>query len=721
MSRDAARAGLDRPPVTAIVQPGRNCWRVDRADRFSSIQDAADYFRLVRQALLAARETVFVLGWDLTATIDLDPGAGLDPDADGAPTRLDRLLRYIARKRPRLRCYVLTWDYGALYTLERDPFTRWRLGWRTPGRVRFGFDDRHPVGASHHQKVVVVDDQLAFCGGVDLTSHRWDTSAHRLEEPARVTPLGTVYGPYHEVQGMLSGAAAASLGVLARDRWRALGAERLPPVGTATHDLWPPALSADLTNVDVAISRTMPGSETQPAVRECEALFLDSIAVARRAIYIESQYFTNDAIGRALGARLREADGPEVIIVAPKTCDGWLEQNTMGAFRNAVFRALLAADAHRRLRLVYPAASRATDVATFVHSKVMIVDDVFVRIGSANCSHRSMGMDSECDVAVDAGGSTAVREGIRRIRDRMLAEHLDMSPGAVSRGIERTGSLGALIDARAQHDRTLVAIETPPETADAAPSLVQAAADPDEPLSAGAVDYLIPAVDAARGRAPLRIWILPLVSLLAAGAVAWTSSGIGVVAAVPIPAWLGVAGFLAAGLALVPLEVLAIAAGVMCGASRGAGVALAGSFLAAAAGYWIGHAVGPARLGSWLSRRSYRSIRQLGSRSVSGVVALHLAAVASAGAIHLLSGAGRVPFVTYLSGTSIGLAPSVVVLTGLGGLLRRTLLDPSITNASMTIGAALVLLVCVAALRKVLLIRQFAPSVSSHRNQAEFG
>ena len=717
MTRDAARVSLDPGPVVTILQPGRNCWRLERADRFSSIQDAADYFRLVRQALLAARETVFVLGWDTTATVDLDPGA----PPDGAPTRLDRLLRHVARRRPRLRCYILTWDYGALYTLERDPFTRWRLGWGTPNNVRFGFDDRHPVGASHHQKVVVVDDQLAFCGGIDLTAHRWDTSAHRLEEPARVTPLGKPYGPYHEVQAMLSGAAAASLGVLARDRWRALGAERLPPVSQAAHDLWPAALTADLTDVDVAISRTMPGSEAQPAVRECEALFLDSIAAARRAIYIESQYFTNDLVGRALGERLREPDGPEVIVVAPQQCEGWLEKNTMGAFRDAVFRALLAADTHRRLRFVYPAASRGKDVAVFVHSKVMVVDDVFVRIGSANCSHRSMGMDSECDVAVEAGGSAAVRQGIRRIRDRMLAEHLGMEPAAVAHEIERAGTLRALIDARAHGDRTLVAIETPPDTADAAPDVIKAAADPDEPFSVGAVDYLIPAVDAAHGRVPLRLWLLPLVCVVAAGAVAWASQGIVLVPAAPIPAWLGVAGFLAAGLVLVPLEVLAIAAGAMSGTVRGAGVALAGSFLAAAAGYWIGRAVGPSRLESWLSRRSYRSIRQLGSRSMAGVIALHLAAVASAGAIHLSSGAGRVPFLTYLGGAAIGLVPVVVALSGLGGLLRQTLVDPSIANASITIGAAVVLLLLAAALRAVLLFRQFAPSVSGHRDRAEFG
>jgi phospholipase D1/2 len=717
MTRDAARVDLDRAPVTAILQPGRNCWHRDRADRFSSIQDAADYFRLVRQALLAARETVFILGWDTTATVDLDPGA----PPDGAPTRLDRLLRHVAKKRPRLRCYILTWDYGSLYTLERDPFTRWRLGWRMPGHVRFGFDDRHPVGASHHQKVVVVDDQLAFCGGVDLTVHRWDTSAHRLEEPARVTPLGKVYGPYHEVQAMLSGAAAASLGVLARDRWRALGAERLPPVGTAAHDLWPAALTADLTDVDVAISRTMPGSEAEPAVRECEALFLDSIAAARRAIYIESQYFTNHVVGRALGARLREPDGPEVIIVAPKECEGWLEKKTMGAFRDTVFRALRGADTHQRLRFVYPAASRAQDVPVFVHSKVMIVDDVFVRIGSANCSHRSMGMDSECDVAVEAGGSATVREGIRRIRDRMLAEHLDMRPGAVGAEIERAGTLRALIDARAHGDRTLVAIETPPDAPEGAPDLLKAAADPDEPFSIGAVDYLIPAVDAAHGRVPLRIWLLPLVCVLAAGAVAWASPGIAVVPAVPIPAWLGVAGFVVAGLVLVPLEVLAIAAGAMSGGSRGAGVALAGSFFLAVAGYWIGRAVGPARLEWWLSRRSYRTIRQLGSRRIGGVIALHLAAVASAGAIHLLSGAGRVPFLTYLGGAAIGLVPSVAALSGLGGLLRRTLLDPSVANASMTVGAAVVLLLLAAVVRTLLLFRQFAPSVTGHRDRAEFG
>ena len=104
---------------------------------------------------------------------------------------------------------------------------------------------------------------------------------------------------------MVNGPVAATLGMLARDRWRALGEDKLPPVASFPDDPWPPDVTPDLTDVDVAIARTLPDTETQPGIRECEALFLDSIAAAKRAIYIESQYFTNDTLGAALAARLR--------------------------------------------------------------------------------------------------------------------------------------------------------------------------------------------------------------------------------------------------------------------------------------------------------------------------------------------------------------------------------------------------------------------------------
>ena len=729
MSRRTQRAVQDNTAsnASAIVQPGTNCWRVDQAQKFHCIQDAADYFRLVRRALLDARDTVFILGWDFAATIDLDP----DGDTTEGPTRLDELIAFVTRRRPELRCYILIWDYGALYTLEREPLTRWRVRWRTPRRVYFGFDDHHPVGASHHQKIVVVDDNLAFCGSIDLTGHRWDTCTHRLEEPARKSLFGSAYDPYHEVQVMVSGPIAATLGMLARDRWRSVGYEKMPPPGGSSHDLWPANVTADLKDVGVAIARTVPPSETQPAIRECEALFRDSIARARRTIYIENQYFTDESLADALALRLQESSGPEVVIVAPKECEGWLERRTMGAFRDVAFERMKHADRYGRLRLVYPLASRAHDIATFIHSKVMIVDDQLLRVGSANFARRSMGMDTECDLAVDAAGDADVRDGIRRIRDRLIAEHLGLEVDAVAKSLERPGSLHRLIDAQQHGDRALVPINPVTDRAIASATL-RATIDPGEPIGFGAaVGHLVPPVDATGGGSPLRLWILPAIAIVAAlasssaitarpefqsvrDALAGTSS-------LPFALWIGTSAFVAAGLLLVPLELLTIAAAVAFGGARGAGVAAIASVALAVIGYLAGRAIGPDGVARWISRRSYRSVRQLGAHGVVGVIVLRLSSIAGTGAIHLLCGAGRVPFLTYITGTVIGVAPAIIALSVLGDMLRDNLLQPSITNGLATIGAAVLVLMLAGGVRMLLLIRQFAPSVSGHRSRTEFG
>ena len=146
----------------------------------------------------------------------------------------------------------------------------------------------------------------------------------------------------------------------------------------------------------------------------------------------------------------------------------------------------------------------------------MIVDDELVRIGSANFARRSMGMDTECDLAVEAAGDPRVRAGIRRIRDRLLAEHLGMAVDDGVIGARRAGSLRALIDSRQTADRTLTPIE-PVTDQPAAPSeTLRATLDPGEPIGFGAtVEQLVPPVDATGGRSPLRLWILPAIALLA--------------------------------------------------------------------------------------------------------------------------------------------------------------------------------------------------------------
>jgi phosphatidylserine/phosphatidylglycerophosphate/cardiolipin synthase-like enzyme len=158
----------------------------------SILIDASTYFAAVRSALKQARRSVFIIGWDLDSRTQL---VGSDCEAnDGWPADLGDFLTRLARERTHLTVHLLAWDYAVLYALEREPFPSLKLGWNTPSRVRFRLDNALPVGASHHQKIVVIDDAVAFSGGLDLTIRRWDTNHHRIDDPRRLDPAGKPTG-----------------------------------------------------------------------------------------------------------------------------------------------------------------------------------------------------------------------------------------------------------------------------------------------------------------------------------------------------------------------------------------------------------------------------------------------------------------------------------------------------------------------------------------------
>jgi phosphatidylserine/phosphatidylglycerophosphate/cardiolipin synthase-like enzyme len=154
-------------------------------------------------------------------------------------------------------------------------------------------------------------------------------------------------------------------------------------------------------NVDVAIARTAPAYQGRREIREVEALYLDSIRRAQRWVYIENQYLTSAAVGAALIERLREPDGPEIVVVNPGKCAGWLEETTMGVLRARLLRDIRAADVHGRFHIYAPTVPDIGESRLNVHAKLMIADGRFLRIGSANLNNRSMGLDSECDLAIE--------------------------------------------------------------------------------------------------------------------------------------------------------------------------------------------------------------------------------------------------------------------------------------------------------------------------------
>ena len=428
---------------TAILRPGETCWRLAHAGRMALIVDAADYFRHLRSAIMNARECVLLIGWDFDTRIELDPNC-----QDGeAPGRLGRFLSWIVEQRPELHIYVLKWDLGALKTLGRGtmPFTI--LDWMAHKRVHLKLDAAHPIGAAHHQKIAVIDDSIAFCGGIDITAARWDTPEHRDKDERRVLPMTRgLYGPWHDSTAAVDGDAARALGLLARDRWKAATGEEIAPA-RGNVELWPDGLAPTFRNIDVGIARTAPEYGSCKEVREIEALYLASIAAARRSVYIESQYFAARRISEAIAARLSEPNGPEFLIVNPESASGWLEEAVMGPARARLLRFIAASDKYRRFRMVTPFTQEGTPI--YVHSKVLIVDDTLLRIGSSNLNNRSMGFDTECDLAVEAReGNDVLRRAIADFRNRLIAEHLGIEPHTVTEAIAgQNGSILQAVDA----------------------------------------------------------------------------------------------------------------------------------------------------------------------------------------------------------------------------------------------------------------------------------
>ncbi len=448
-----------------------------RAESATVRIDSSSYFRAFMAAALTARESILVLGWDFhSRTQLLCEDETLDEDP-AAPRLLGDFLNYVASRRRGLRIRILIWDFPSVFGIEREfPFfygTAVPGAWQPHRRIQVRFDSSHRFGGSHHQKVVVVDDRIAFCGGIDLTRARWDTCEHRAGDERRFFD-GKPYAPVHDVTLQVQGETARVLGHLARRRWRRAGGPPLlpgPRLLRRALDERRRALQAvmqrrrrdghgvrPLPGARIAVSRTYaPGVDRREAVREVEALFIDMIRAARRYILIENQYFTAEIAGRALEERLREPNGPEVVVVVRLLSHGWLEELTMERMRTQLIRRLRAIGGEDRVRVYYPhVEGLAEGLCVDVHSKLMIVDDRYLRIGSANFANRSMGLDTECDLTLEAT-SDADQQFVRETTARLLAEHVGCDEALVLKELSADRGLIAALDRLPQlPDRRLV-------------------------------------------------------------------------------------------------------------------------------------------------------------------------------------------------------------------------------------------------------------------------
>jgi phosphatidylserine/phosphatidylglycerophosphate/cardiolipin synthase-like enzyme/uncharacterized membrane protein YdjX (TVP38/TMEM64 family) len=672
-----------------------------------------------------ARRSIFILGWDLDSRTVLRPEATVPEEM-----RLLPFLCACLERQPTLQIFVLMWDFSLIYAFEREPQPRQQFG-QAHARLHFNLDAHHGTGGSHHQKIVVIDDVVAFVGGVDLTSHRWDTPEHKIVDPRRVDVDGNLYDPFHEVHTAIAGPAAYALGQWARMRWQnanrspsTLDAHKMPQaqkLGPSSLLPWPQNLVPDATHISVGISRTWI-SPPQPAIREIEALTLAAIHAAEHWIYAENQYLTSGAIVRALAQRLSFANSPEVVLILPINEFGWMEQSSMGLLRAEALSQLKRADLHGKLRLLSPIVVKGSEKRhVAIHAKVLVVDNHLAKVGSANFTNRSMGLDSECDLAVEADG-TASAAFVASVRDRLLAEHMGLSAIVISNQLAAHGSICKMVDAHpASAPRALI-----PTPFDCNPPLDLTAfdgalVDPPEPWN---MDLLLErAVPISFRRRLAHRWRRPLGFVAVVFAIFlmlhyWDPQAQNLQSMLeslgtrlteyPAGVLLLVFAYAILGIIFIPVTMLATATFGILGMWPGIAIAWLGGVLSALVSHTLGGKFGPKVL-AWLPKRLNATFRQLLTRRPFwSVVILRLIPVGNFAMSNLIAGAVNVPRRSFLLGNMVGLLPG---LLGLGILIDRIL--ASIRQPS-TINILVMILVLALALGLSLsLKRRFSPTSRS--------
>ena len=657
--------------------PGDTVWRKCKTGRLTVLNDAAAYFAALRKALVLATHQVYVIGWDIhSQTRFVGPSGHAE---DGFPEHLGPFLKALLESRAELRIDVLSWDFPALYAAEREWNSPAKFKTDTSDRLRFCFDFSLPLGSAQHQKIVVIDGAVAFSGGLDLTIRRWDNSAHAAGNPHRLDPDGRPYPPFHDVQCMVDGEAAAALLELVENRWRTAGCT-VENSNLPSGDRWPASVPVQARDILVGIARTEIKTAHDPGVDEVARLFEASINAANRFIYIENQFTSTTEFARLLAQRMLDVPSLRVLIVTPKMHSSWFESQAMQGGRGGFIDEFVAAGVMDRIRFLYPATRDASSVAAvMVHSKVMIVDDCLLRIGSANLNNRSMGADTECDLAFEAT-SEEHQQFISRLRRGLIGHFCGLDEQEIE---NNEADLLGYLDRLSGDDRekSLQPIDASGRFGFA--SVVQPVADPREPLGLE--------------RAANRMWTLRtvlavcgLAAALGGLALAWQYTSlrdftdVGLVSSVisrsEFAPLLAIAAFVLGGLAVFPVLVLIAATAAALGPWLGFVSAAAGVLLSSLVLFGIGRGLGQARLQRLLGRRSSRIQNRIIGKGVVAVAMIRMVPIAPFSIVNVVAGASKLRLRDFMLGTALGMAPGIAAMAALGAQIADLARNASWAN-----------------------------------------
>jgi phosphatidylserine/phosphatidylglycerophosphate/cardiolipin synthase-like enzyme len=304
-------------------------------------------------------------------------------------------------------------------------------------------DGRVPhVLSCHHQKTAVLSScgtQWAYVGGVDIAPDRWDTPTHNNPSPPRSHKL---FEAWHDVHCAVRGAAVAQVWENFRQRWNDTttphSSPGVPGGATPLPIMDPPPVVDSPGTHNVQVLRTLPCRGVHSFLRAGEQTirmaYERAIDLAEHYIYIEDQYAWPCTLVGPLNEAARR--GVKVIFVLAHRYDTPLLQPNHNYLRHNGFLDRIRSGATDNVLAFHLQRPRNGD-DIYVHAKVMIVDDCYAAIGSANIGHRSHTSDSELQIAVvDSDQVPGQMNGVpvtvcrfaKELRLSLWREHLALEP-----------------------------------------------------------------------------------------------------------------------------------------------------------------------------------------------------------------------------------------------------------------------------------------------------
>lgn len=685
-----------------LLKIGSNCWRAGMATHAAMAVDCANYYRALHSAICKARHSIFILGWDIDSRIELLRGN--DAMESDCPAKFFDLVQWKARQNPDLMIYLNRWEFSLVFANQREAGSnlKWRL--HSPPNIYYCFDGLLPVGACHHQKVIVIDDEIAFCGGMDVAIARWDHREHEPNEILRSDPSGMSslirkipFGPYHDVQCIVSGPAALDLAEWCRERWRRVAGFEPVPVRPKEYKTlppcWPKNIGIDFRNIQTGIAMTMPPAYGHPAVQEIKHLYLDMINRAENFIYMENQYLAYLPVAQALNQRLRERPQLRVLIASCYQSNGIIEKRSMWTGRIKFREILESGGVASRVAIAYPVSgSPGNEIDVRIHSKLMVVDDLYLRVGSSNINNRSMAVDTECDLVFVAQDEDS-RNKICAIRNDLINEHTGRGMKSIENLIRHETDISTFLNYISSSNQHLRKVNDENYRYEPFTRISRLIGDPIRPLipPEWTMTYCYSGTRRNLLRrvifAAMLISIMVLVAML--GQTPFLENDLSPKILTPwlddfrhslhssIPVTLGL--FMLGGL-FIPVTVLVIFTAVIWGPSQGLIIAFAGIALSATLGYAAGRIFGRRPLRVFVGLAAERLDQFVRRSGLPGLVFIRMVPLAPSNVINMALGISGVPYLNYLVGSLIGMIPRTITLVFVGDALGQLWKAPTADN-----------------------------------------